>query len=450
MELHVNRQTVASTVGTALEWYDFSLYGTAAALVLPKVFFPEGNDLAATLSSLATFAVGFFARPVGGVVIGVLGDRLGRRAMLFFTLVLMAVASTLIGVLPSYATAGAVAPALLVVLRVLQGIGAGGEYSGALLMSAEHAETRARGINASAPTLGNAAGALLATGVYYLMTVVMSQEAFESYGWRVPFLLSCLIGVAGIVIRLRISDSAEFRAARSAGRLPRSPLRALFSSSRRKIAPAMLISVAPNVISYLPSVYALTYLADDVGAASWIGLTGLAIANALKFVTVPTAGWLCDRFGRRPVMVTGAVSAAALFYPFLFMLDTGTPVVVWAAFVMIYTLCNDLTLTSQATMLSELFEVEHRYTGVALTREITGGVVGGTIPFVATLLHEWADGGRWGIVLYSAALCLLSALGALFIKEPPHLRGRRGGADAAAPVDGVGGEAGGAGLERQP
>lgn len=432
MTLRISRQTVASTVGTALEWYDFSLYGTAAALVLPKVFFPEGHPLAATLSSLATFAVGFFARPVGGAVIGVLGDRLGRRAMLFFTLILMATASTLIGVLPSYATAGAFAPVALVVLRVLQGIGAGGEYSGALLLSAEHAGTRSRGVNASAPTLGNAVGALLATGLYFLMTAIMSKESFLSYGWRVPFLLSCLIGVAGVFIRLRITDSSEFRTARSANPSTRSPLSALFTSSRRKIAPAMLISIAPNVISYLPSVYALTYLADNVGAPSWIGLTGIVIANALKFVTVPTAGWLCDRYGRRPVMITGAVAAAALFYPFLFMLDTGTPVVIWAAFVMIYTLCNDLTLASQATMLSELFDVEHRYTGVALTREITGGIVGGTIPFVATLLHEWANGGRWAIVIYAGVLCLLSAVGALYIKEPAYLRREPQGAEHPA------------------
>ncbi|GAA1689770.1 hypothetical protein GCM10009733_102590 [Nonomuraea maheshkhaliensis] len=164
MTLRLSRATIASTVGTALEWYDFSLYGTAAALVLPLVFFPSGDPVAATLSSLATFAVGFFARPVGGIVIGVLGDRVGRRTMLFVTLLLMAAASTLIGLLPSYAAIGPAAPIMLVALRVVQGLGAGGEYAGAMLMSAEHAETRARGLNASAPTLGNAVGSLVATG----------------------------------------------------------------------------------------------------------------------------------------------------------------------------------------------------------------------------------------------------------------------------------------------
>lgn len=421
MTLRISRATVASTVGTALEWYDFSLYGTAAALVLPKVFFPDADPLSATLSSLGTFAVGFFARPVGGVVIGVLGDRVGRRMMLFCTLVLMAVSSTLIGVLPDYATAGAAAPVALVVLRVLQGLGAGGEYAGAMLLSAEHAEQRARGVNASAPTLGNAVGSLAATGVFFLTSAVMSEHSFRSYGWRIPFLLSCLVGVAGFIIRLKVADSPEFRAARGTGR-GGFPLRSVFTSSGDRIAPAMLISIAPNVISYLPSVYALSHLADDVGTAAWVGLTGIVIANALKVVTVPTAGWLCDRFGRRPVMITGAVSAAVLFYPFFVMLDTGTPVIIWAALVLIFTLCNDLTLASQATMLSEMFDATHRYTGVTFTREITGAIIGGTIPFVATRLHAWSHGGQWSVVAYSAVLCLLSAVGALFVKEPPHLR----------------------------
>lgn len=423
MTLRVSRATVASTVGTALEWYDFSLYGTAAALVLPAVFFPSGDPLAATLSSLATFAVGFFARPIGGVVIGMLGDRVGRRAMLFVTLTLMAVASTLIGLLPSYASIGAAAPILLVVLRVVQGLGAGGEYAGAMLMSAEHADTRARGLNASAPTLGNAVGAVVATGVFFGASAAMPHAAFLAYGWRIPFLLSIGVGVAGVIVRLKVSDTPEFRAAQGGGHVERAPLRALFASSGRKIVPGMLISVAPNVISYLPSVYALTYLAGHVDAAPWIGLMGIVIANLVKFVTVPTAGWLCDRYGRRPVMTAGSVAAAVLFYPFFFMLDTGTPVVIWAAFVMIYALCNDLTLASQATMMSELFDVRHRYTGVTFTREIAGAIVGGCIPFVAAWLDGASGGRTWPIVLLSALLCLLSALGARFIREPEHLRG---------------------------
>ncbi|MEU8360061.1 MFS transporter [Nonomuraea sp. NPDC048882] len=433
MKLRLSRATIASTVGTALEWYDFSLYGTAAALVLPLVFFPSGDPVAATLSSLATFAVGFFARPVGGIVIGVLGDRVGRRTMLFVTLLLMAAASTLIGLLPSYAAIGPAAPIMLVALRVVQGLGAGGEYAGAMLMSAEHAETRARGLNASAPTLGNAVGSLVATGVFFLVSALMSHESFIAYGWRIPFLLSVLVGVGGVIVRLKVSDTPEFREAKESGGHAQAPLRALFATSGRKIVPGMLISVAPNVISYLPSVYALTYLTTHVHAPSWVGLTAVVIANLVKLVTVPIAGLLCDRYGRRPVMVAGSVAAAVLFYPFFFMLDTGTPVVIWAAFVMIFTLCNDLTLASQATMMSELFDVRHRYTGVTFTREITGAVVGGCIPFVAAWLDDWSGGRLWPIVVVSGLLCLLSAFGTRFIAEPAHLR-RSASASTSGPA----------------
>lgn len=425
MRRHISRATVASTVGTALEWYDFALYGTAAALVLPEVFFPEGDSVAATLSSLATFMVGFFARPVGGVIIGMLGDRVGRRAMLFVTLVLMSVASTAIGLLPGYDSVGVAAPVALVGLRVLQGLGAGGEYGGSMLMSAEHAPTRARGLNASAPTLGNALGSLASTGVFFLVSALLSHEQFVSFGWRIPFLLSCLVGIGGIIIRLRVADSPEYREARSQGNITRAPFRALFTSSRDRIVPGMLISIAPNVISYLPSVYALSYLTGKVGMASWVGLVGIVFANTVKLVTVPTAGWLCDRFGRRPVMVTGAVSAALLFYPFFFMLDTGTPVVIWAALVMLFALCNDLTLASQATMMSELFAVEQRFTGVTFTREVTGAIIGGTTPVVAAALENWSFGGTWAIVVYCAVLSLLSVPGAIMLKEPPHLQRRR-------------------------
>ncbi|MBO0851085.1 MAG: MHS family MFS transporter [Pseudonocardia sp.] len=430
MTLRISRPAVASTVGTALEWYDFSLYGSAAAVVLPHVFFPAGDPVIATLSSLATFAVGFFARPVGGVIIGVLGDRVGRRAMLFVTLLVMAASSTAIGLLPDYATIGVAAPVLLVVLRVVQGLGAGGEYAGALLMSAEHAETRARGLNASLPTLGNAMGSLVATGMLALVSATMSAGQLLTWGWRIPFLLSVLVGVAGVLIRLRVPDSPEFRAAVGERRVSRAPLRDLFTTARHKIVPGMLISFAPNVISYLPSVYALTYLARNVGAPSWVGLLGVVIANACKFVTVPTAGWLCDRFGRRPVMATGAIAAAVLFYPFFAMLDTGTPVVVWAAFVLVFAVCNDLTLASQATMLSELFDVEHRYTGVTFSREIVGAVVGGCIPFVAAWLDVWSGGRIWPVVVVSAVLSLVSAVGAKLVPEPEHVRAAR--ADATA------------------
>jgi MFS transporter, MHS family, shikimate and dehydroshikimate transport protein len=417
MSLRLTAPALAAAVGTSLEWYDFSLYATAAALVLPSVFFPGDNGTVAVLASFATFAVGFFARPVGGVIIGNLGDRFGRRPMLFFTLILMALASTLIGVLPSYATAGVWAPILLIVLRVLQGFGAGGEYAGATLLAAEHAGQRNRGVNASLPATGNAAGTLLATAVFAIMEGVTSDAQFLAWGWRIPFLISILVGVAGIIIRLRIKESPEFTKAAATQRLPRVPFTELFRSAGSRVPWAMLASIGPNVTAYLPSVYALTYLAKTVGAPAWIGLTGVIIGNALKFITIPTAAWLSDKFGRRPVFITGALGAAVLAFPFFFLLNTGSPLPVWIGFVLILTLANDCMLASQSGFMSELYDVRLRYTGVTFSREISGAVIGGTLPFVAAALTGATGGNYWPVALYCAVLSLIAGLGMYLLPE---------------------------------
>ncbi|HLT62856.1 MAG TPA: MFS transporter, partial [Microlunatus sp.] len=390
---------------------DFSLYGTAAALVLPRVFFPDGDPTIGVLSSLATFAVGFFARPVGGVIIGILGDRYGRRQMLLVTLLLMSASSLLIGLLPGYASIGLLAPALLVVLRVLQGLGAGGEYAGAMLLSAEHAQTRHRGLNASIASVGNAVGSVVATAVFFGVQALMSEETFLAWGWRVPFLLSIGVAIAGVLIRLRVTDSPEFTGAVASHGVARSRFTDMFRLGGRRIPLAMLMSIAPNVLSYLPSVYALSYLATSVGAEPWIGLIGIIIANLLKIVTIPTAGWLSDRFGGKKIMIIGSIAGAVLFYPFFFLLDTGTPVLVWAALVMIFTLCCDMSLASQAAMLSSLFPVRVRYTSVTFSREITGALVGGTLPLVAAALTGLGGGAPWLVCVYCGVLCLICAAG---------------------------------------
>lgn len=421
MKFRINKATLGATAGTAMEWYDFSLYSTASALVFPAVFFPSTNSLVATLSSFATFAVGFFARPVGGIVIGILGDRFGRRQMLFLTLLLMGLSSTLIGLLPDAATIGMAAPVLLVALRVLQGCGAGGEYAGATLLAAEHSNDSSRGMNASIPGAGNAAGALLATGVLTLLNTTLSTEDFLSWGWRIAFLVSVAVCAIGIAVRLRVPETPEFANATSDVEAPRIPLGELFRSAGRNIPFAMLASIGPNVASYLPSVYAITYLADSVGAPSWIGLTGIVIGNILKFVTIPTAGWLTDLYGRRPVFFVGAIGAAVLSFPFFFLLNTGTPILIWAALVLIFTICNDAMLAAQSGFMSELFDVHHRYTGVTFTREVTAAIVGGTLPFVAAALTAAAGGGFWLVALYCTVLMLLAALGMALLPETRKL-----------------------------
>lgn len=420
----LNKATVGATVGTALEWYDFSLYATASALVFPVVFFPGDDPLMATLGSFATFAVGFIARPVGGVIIGNLGDRFGRQRMLFLTLMLMGVASTMIGMLPSAASIGITAPILLVVLRIIQGCGAGGEYAGATLLAAEHSNSRSRGLNAAIPGAGNAAGALLATGALTTLNSVLSEKDFISWGWRVAFIASILVCAVGIVIRMRVSETPEFTASKQQKNVPRVALPELFRAAGKNVPLAMLASIGPNVASYLPSVYAITYLTSNVGAPAWVGLTGIMIGNLLKFVTIPTAGLLTDKLGRRPVFLAGAIGACVLMYPFFFLLDTGTPILVWIALVLIFTFCNDAMLAAQSGFMSELFDVRHRFTGVTFTREIAGAAIGGTLPFVAAALTDIADGGSWLVALYCLVLMLMSAVGMYLLPETRHFATR--------------------------
>lgn len=422
MKIKFSHPTVASTVGTSLEWYDFSLYSSASALVFPAVFFSSQDPVVATMASFATFAVGFVARPIGGVIIGVLGDRFGRRQMLFLTLLLMGIASTLIGCLPGYSTIGVWAPILLVVLRVLQGLGAGGEYAGATLMAAEHASDRTRGLNASIPGAGNAIGALMATGVFVLISSSVSQEHLLGWAWRIPFLISCGLSVVAILIRLRVSESPEFEAAKAGKKQERASLRELFSTAGAKVPYAMLASIGPNVASYLPSVYALSYLTVVVGAPAWIGLTGVLIGNFFKLGAIPLAGRLSDTYGRRPVFLVGAVGAAALTYPFFFILDTGSPVLIWFGYIALFSVCNSLMLSAQSAFMSELFEVRLRYTGVTFSREITGAVVGGTLPFIATALTDTADGGPMLVSIYLIVMLLLAAFGMWKLPETRPVR----------------------------
>ena len=257
-----------------------------------------------------------------------------------------------------------------------------------------------------------------------LLNSVLSTEAFLSWGWRVAFLLSIVVCAAGIVIRLRVDETPEFAESKRLENVPRVALAELFRVAGRRVPLAMLASIGPNVASYLPSVYAITYLASSVGAPDWVGLTGIMIGNFLKFVTIPVAGWLTDRIGRRPVFLAGAVGAAALIYPFFFLLDTGTPILIWIALVLIFTFCNDAMLASQSGFMSELFDVRHRYTGVTFTREITGAIVGGTLPFIATWLTSAAGGASWLLALYCMVLMILAAIGMYFLPETRHLETR--------------------------
>lgn len=411
----VRKVVSASTIGTALEWYDFMLFGTASALVLNKVIFDPSNPTAGTLASFATFAVGFFARPIGGLVFGHLGDRLGRRLVLMITLTIMAVSSTLIGLIPSYHSIGIWSAVILVVLRIAQGLGAGAEYAGGSLMAAEHAPTNRRGLFAAIPPTGNAMGVILATVVFTPFTW-LPEEAFHSWGWRIPFLLSIVLLPVGLYVRRRVDETPSFTKMSSEGARERVPFFTLMRVQPKQVVLSILASVAPNVATYVPSVYALTYITDDVGQAAWIGTVGVLIANVVKLATLPLSGYLSDLLGRRTVFISGAVLCALMSFPFFWMLDTGITVVIWIALLILLTFSNDLMLGSQATLLAEQFDSRVRFTGVAFSREVSAALSGGMLPFIAAALTG-ATAGTWAISLVMLGMSLLSIVAAAWMRE---------------------------------
>jgi MHS family shikimate/dehydroshikimate transporter-like MFS transporter len=297
----VKKVAAASFIGTTIEWYDFFLYGTAAALVFGDLFFPEAEPLVGTLLAFSTYAVGFVARPIGGVVFGHYGDRIGRKSMLVLSLLIMGIATFLIGVLPTYASIGVIAPMLLVVLRFAQGIGVGGEWGGAVLMSVEHAPQGRRGFFGSWPQMGVPAGLLLSTAVFAFVQAVTSEAAFMSWGWRVPFLASIVLVGVGLFIRLKLMESPAFERVKETKTEAPRPIVDVVRKYPREVLVAMGMRVAENGCFYILTVFVLSYGEEELGLGKSTMLTGVIIAAAIGLFTVPLWGALSDRIGRKPL-----------------------------------------------------------------------------------------------------------------------------------------------------
>jgi metabolite-proton symporter len=386
----VRRVIVASLVGTSLEWYDFFIYGTAAALVFNKLFFPEFDPLVGTLLAFATFAVGFVARPLGGVVFGHFGDRLGRKNMLVLTLLLMGLATFAIGLMPTYGTIGAWAPALLVILRFLQGLGLGGEWGGAVLMTLESGHPQRRGLNASWPQVGVPVGLLLANGVLSLMGGVTSNEAFLSWGWRIPFLLSGILVVVGLWIRRSLEESPLFQEATEAPAETHAPIVEVLKRYPRQVLLAIGARVGVDVAFYTFVLFITTYVATYLGLPKSYALNAVFIAAGLQIVFIPWFGHLSDRFGRRPVYLFGAVGAAIWVVVFFALLDTGNFLLILLAAVVALFL-HAAMYGPQASFISEMFPTRVRYTGASMGYQLAGIIGGGIAPIISTALLDRFD-----------------------------------------------------------
>ena len=406
---------LASFIGTAIEWYDFFLYGTAAALVFNKLFFPNINPLAGTLSAFGTFAVGFVARPVGGIIFGHFGDRMGRKSMLIYSLLIMGIATFVIGLLPTYASLGIWAPILLVTMRFAQGIGVGGEWGGAVLMAVEHSTHGSRGFHGSWVQMGVGAGLLLSTLTFTLFSSNLSQAQFLVWGWRIPFLLSVILVGVGLFIRLRIFESPIFARLKEVQGEAQQPLVEVVRSQARHVLLAMGMRFAENGPFYIMSVFVLSYGEAHLRLPRSIMLTGVIIASTLSLLVIPAYGALSDRIGRRPVYQAGALFTLLFSFPFFWLLETRSSGLIWLAIVLAVNVGHDPMYAVQAAYFSELFGTRVRYTGASLSYQLSSVFAGGLAPLIATALLAWI--GSPAVAGYMALMGVITVLSTYLATE---------------------------------
>lgn len=405
----------ASLVGTTIEWYDFFLYGTAAALVFNRQFFPEADPLTGTMLAFSTYALGFLARPLGGVVFGHFGDRIGRKKLLMLSLMLMGGATVLIGCLPTYTQIGVLAPILLVILRLIQGFAVGGEWGGAVLIVAEHGDAARRGFWSSWPQAGVAAGNLLAAGVLGLMAMMLNEEDFVAWGWRIPFLLSIVLIALGWWVRMTVEESPAFAAVRHTSQTRRAPALEALRQHPGALATGAGLRVVENICYYIITAFSITYVTEVVGLSREIALNALFIGAAVHFVAIPSFAWLSDRIGRRPVYALGAFGTGVWAFAFFYLLDTGAALAVIVAIVVGLVL-HGVMYGPQAAFLAEMFPTSIRYSGVSLAYQMTSIVAGSLAPIIAiTILQH--TGSATGVAVYVAIAAGISFIAALLARE---------------------------------
>jgi metabolite-proton symporter len=409
----------ASLIGTTIEWYDFFLYTSAAALVFNKLFFPTADPLTGTLLAFLTYAVGFLARPIGGLVFGHFGDRVGRKKLLVVSLVLMGGSTCAMGFLPTYAVAGAAAPILLTVLRLVQGFALGGEWGGAVLIVSEHGDAKRRGFWASWPQCGAPGGNLLATAVLAILAATQSDATFLDWGWRVPFLLSGVLVVIGLWIRLAVSESPVFLAAQekaaAAGEKQHTPVLEVFRYHWRQVLVTIGARMAENVSYYVLTAFILVYVTTGLGLSKSVGLNAVLIGSAIQFVTIPLWGALSDRLGRKPVYLFGAVCMAAWAFGFFALMDTKSPgLIIVAATVGL--VLHGAMYGPQAAFFAEQFPTRVRYTGLSVGGQLSSIAAGAVAPIIAVALFQ-AYRSTIPISLYVVGMCVITAVALLSGRE---------------------------------
>ena len=431
MRRAVRTTLLGAIVGTAVEWYDFYLYATAAAAIFNKLFFPSYNVLIGTLLAYATFALGFFVRPLGSVLFGRLGDHIGRKRVLVVTLVLMGGSTFLMGLLPTYAQVGIWAPLGLTLLRMTQGLGSGAEYAGAVLMAVEYAPDNRRGLYGAVPYVGVAAGLLMSLATFSLSSRLPAQQ-FEAWGWRIPFLLSALVVVLGVVLRASLKETPIFAELAKKRKISRSPVREVFRVARRSLLCAWGARLGDNSLAYIYESFVIVYATHQLGLARSEIITALMFCAASQFVTVPLFGWVSDKVGRKPVYLAGAVLSGLFVFPFFTMLQTRSRPLIYLALFIVSGVAKTLMTSAQSPWLAEMFPSRVRYTGFALAREITSPISGGIAPMIATALLAVGKGSPRLVALYVVTLSVITAI-SVFLG--PETRGRSLRDDAGSEIE---------------
>lgn len=408
---------VASTIGTTIEWYDFFLYGVMAALVFPRLFFPTLDPFTGRMLAFTTFSAGFVARPLGGAFFGYLGDRIGRKSTLAATLLLMGLSTAAIGFLPTFAQIDVAAPFLLTFLRFLQGIGVGGEWGGAVLLALEYGHCGKRGFYASWPQAGVPLGLLTSAGVVALFQGRMTAEDFLAWGWRVPFWLSGLLIVIGLLIRVRILETPLFRQVQASKRVARAPIRETLRRHGREVLLAAGSRISENSCFYLFGIYILAYGRDHLRVDERLMLLAVNLAAAVEFCTIPLWGILSDCWSRKAMFWAGTLALIAFAFPYYWLLETRQPAAIVAAVVVSLAGGHAMLYSVQASLIPELFGTRLRYTGASLGYQLAAPIAGGTAPLIAEGLQHAFPDRFWPLAAYVIAIGVLSLVCVSFLAE---------------------------------
>jgi metabolite-proton symporter len=417
----LRRVVVASLIGATVEWYDFFLYGVVAGIVLNKLYFPATDPIVGTLLAYATFAVGFVARPLGGVIFGHFGDRIGRKSMLVLTLMIMGVATLLIGLVPTYAAIGLWAPAILLFLRVMQGIGLGGEWGGAVLMTFEYAEPKSRGLFASLPQIGLSIGLCLASGIVALLSYLLSDEQFLAWGWRVAFILSFVLVLVGLYIRLNIMETPEFAKLKESRAEVRVPFASMLANFPRQVVAGMGARYIDGVFFNIFGVYIISYLTQQLGIPRTQALLGVSASAIIMCAFIPLFGHVSDRIGRTQTYLWGSLVTGLSALPafFIWSMHPESGLLVWSALIIPFGIFYASIYGPEAALFCELFDARVRYTGISFVYQFSGIFASGLTPIIATWFIQLfgPQGGAWAIACYCAFAGIVSAASARWIRS---------------------------------